>query len=70
MISYVSQLRWLTGLEAAVALNRHPVLIYRWLSDGRIRGRKFGRTWMVSERELTRFKRTQPQRRKRKGSKK
>jgi len=52
--------------QVAERLNRHPVLVRRWLRDGVLKGQKFGPTWMVSNRELARFKRDQPERRRRK----
>jgi excisionase family DNA binding protein len=57
---------WITGLEAARRMGRHPHLVYRWLREGRLRGRKFGgRIWMVSEAELSRFTKREPERRNR-----
>lgn len=56
---------WLTGEEVARRLKRHPDLVYRWLDEKRLKGEKHGGVWFVSERELARFKKDQPERRKR-----
>jgi len=56
---------WMTVDQVAKHLKRHRELIYRWLSEGRLKGKKIGTTWIVSERELARFKKDQPERRKR-----
>lgn len=55
----------LTVPEVAHLLNRNPVDVRRWLREGRLRGEKFGPTWVVTERELERFKRDEPERRQR-----
>jgi excisionase family DNA binding protein len=55
----------LTVPEVARNLSRNPELIRRWIREGRLRGEKFGRDWLVSEREVERFRRAEPQRRKR-----
>ncbi len=52
-----------TAREVAAKLNRNPILVYRWLQDGRLRGEKFGHAWLVSEGELRRFMRQEPGRR-------
>lgn len=54
--------------EAARWLGRNPFLVRRWLREGRLRGEKFGRDWTVTERELERFKRQEPERRERRSS--
>jgi len=51
--------------QVAAKLRRNPHLVRRWLRDGLIKGQKFGPTWMIDERELARFKKDQPERRKR-----
>jgi excisionase family DNA binding protein len=56
---------WMTVAQVARKLKRHPELIYRWLGEDRLKGKKIGATWIVSERELERFKKHQPERRKR-----
>jgi excisionase family DNA binding protein len=52
-----------TAIEAARRLRRHPEVVRRWLREGRIRGEKFGRDWTVTARELERFRRQEPERR-------
>lgn len=47
-------------------LRRNPELIRIWLREGRLRGEKYGPTWVVTERELERFRRDEPERRRRK----
>ncbi len=54
-----------TVAQAAARLNRNRALIYRWLAEGRLRGEKFGYVWLVSERDLRRFLRQPPGRRRR-----
>ncbi len=49
--------------EVAKRLRRNPVLLYRWISEGRIRAQKVGRAVVVDEREVQRFKRHEPERR-------
>ena len=55
--------------EAAKKLGRHPEMVRIWLRDGRIRGEKFGKgkggVWMISEREIARFLKDEPERRNR-----
>lgn len=51
-----------TVTEVAKKLKRSRVLVYRWLTEGRLRGKKYGHAWLVSERDLATFK--QPERRK------
>lgn len=54
----------ITVPEVARRLGRNPQLVRRWMREGRLRGEKFGRDWLVTERELERFRRSEPQRRK------
>lgn len=54
---------WLTVEEAAKRLDRSDQLVRRWLRQGRLRGQLFGRSWMVQEREIARFRRHEPERR-------
>jgi excisionase family DNA binding protein len=58
-------MRLLTVPEAARRLDRNPELIRRWIRERRLGAEKFGRDWLVSERELERFRRVEPQRRRR-----
>jgi len=55
----------MTVAEVAKALRRHPEVIRDWIRDGRLVGHKVGRDWVVTESELARFKKDQPERRKR-----
>jgi excisionase family DNA binding protein len=55
----------MTVAQVAKALRRHPEVIRDWIRDGRLRAQKFGPTWMIDERDLARFKKDQPERRKR-----
>lgn len=50
--------------EAARRLNRNLALVYRWLAEGRLRGEKWGRSWLIRDRDLQRFLRNAPERRK------
>ena len=50
--------------EVARSLRRNSDLVRRWLREGRLRGRKFGRDWFISEGSLAVFKSAQPRRRK------
>ena len=54
--------------EAAERLRRDPKLVYRWLSDGRLRGERFGHAWLVREREIERFRKHEPERREPRGT--
>lgn len=58
-------MKLLTVPEAARRLARNPELVRRWLREGRLRGQKFGRDWLVSERDLDRFRGREPDRRRR-----
>jgi len=51
--------------QVARRLKRHRELIYRWLREGRLKGKKIGTTWIVNEQELARFRKDQPERRRR-----
>lgn len=51
--------------EVAARLRRNRLLVYRWLAEGRLRGERYGYAWLVTERELTRFLRHEPERRSR-----
>ncbi|HAF10380.1 MAG TPA: DNA-binding protein [Chloroflexi bacterium] len=59
----------LTVDQAARRLKRNPNLVRRWLRDGRLRGENIGNgkggVWVITERELERFARNEPERRKR-----
>jgi excisionase family DNA binding protein len=56
----------MTGEQVIRRLKRHPDVVYRWLRSGELKGMKVGRTWLVSEAELVRFRKDPPERRKRK----
>jgi len=49
--------------EVARRLRRSPTLVYRWISEGRLRGQKYGYAVLVEERELARFEKNAPARR-------
>lgn len=49
--------------EVARCMRRSPTLIYRWISEGRLRGQKYGYAVLVEERELARFEKNAPERR-------
>jgi hypothetical protein len=53
--------------QAAAELDRHPELLRRWLNEKkpRLRGEKIAGRWFITVAELNRFRRTQPERRKR-----
>jgi len=55
----------LTVAEASRRLRRHPELVRRWLREGRLRGEQYGREWLIAEREIERFTRAEPERRRR-----
>jgi excisionase family DNA binding protein len=57
----------MTVADVAHRLKRNPYLVYRWLREGRLRGEKFGYSWLITERELRRFIRDEPERRSRAG---
>lgn len=49
--------------EVAERLQRNPVLVYRWIAEGRLRAQKVGYAVVVDERELKRFEKRLPERR-------
>lgn len=49
--------------EAARRLGRSPELVRRWLREGRLVGERFGGVWIVREKALSNFTRSEPQRR-------
>ena len=51
--------------EVARRLGRNPILVRRWLREGRLQGEQFGREWLITARELERFLRNEPERRQR-----
>jgi excisionase family DNA binding protein len=53
----------LTVVQVAERLDRHEKLVYRWISEGRLRGQKYGMAVMVDERDLVRFEKDAPMRR-------
>jgi len=55
----------LTVDAIAAKLGRHPELVRRWLRSGRLKGERLGWSWTITQAELDRFTRTQPQRRRR-----
>lgn len=55
----------LTVVQVAERLERSEALVRRWLRAGVLRGELLGRMWFVTERELERFKRHEPERRQR-----
>jgi len=55
----------MTVAQVAKALRRHPEVIREWVRDGRLRGEKYGPTWMISERDVARFLKDEPERRNR-----
>ena len=57
----------LTVGEAARHLRRNPELVRRWLREGRLKGMRFGQSWVIDQRELARFEHKQPDRRQREG---
>jgi helix-turn-helix protein len=55
----------LTVADVARKLSRNPELVRRWLREGRLRGESFGGVWMIAEHELERFRRNEPEKRRR-----
>jgi excisionase family DNA binding protein len=53
----------LTAEQVAQRLDRHPELVRQWLREGRLRGEKFGHVWVITDRELARFLRSEPTKR-------
>jgi excisionase family DNA binding protein len=54
--------------EVAKRLRRNPELVRRWLREGRLSGEAFGPVWAIDEREVERFRRQGPERRRRRVS--
>jgi excisionase family DNA binding protein len=50
-------LRMLTLAEAAALLNLSPDTLRRQAQRGKLRGQKYGKTWVVSQREVDRYAR-------------
>jgi excisionase family DNA binding protein len=61
--------KYLTVAQVARKLRRSPTLVYRWIAEGRLRGQKLGYAVLVDERDLERFAKDAPERRKRGGTK-
>lgn len=59
----------ITVHEAARRLNRHPILVYRWIAQGRLRAERYVRSLLIPERELERFLKHAPERRRPHGRK-
>jgi excisionase family DNA binding protein len=57
----------LSVAEVARRLKRNPVLVYRWIDEGRLRAQKVGRAVIVDERDVEQFAKQQPERRRRGG---
>jgi excisionase family DNA binding protein len=57
MASAQASVDYVTCQEAAHELGLSPSLIRRYLRDGRIRGRRTGRDWIVPRRAIDLFKR-------------
>jgi len=51
----------LTPQEVADLLRVHLVTVYNWLSSGRLRGRKAGRAWRITESDVNEFMQGQAQ---------
>lgn len=49
----------LTLRQAAAQIGRSPTTLRNQVLAGRLRGRKLGRDWLVSQRELNRYVRQQ-----------
>ncbi len=47
----------MTLIEAATLLGVHPDVLRRQIHRGKLKGRKVGRDWTVSEREVERYRR-------------
>ena len=58
-------LKRLTVDQIAEKLQRHPELVRRWLRSGRLHGERIGWSWTVLPRDLERFRRELPIRRRR-----
>ena len=48
---------YLTVLQAAAIMGRHPGSLYRMLQSGAIAARKHGAVWLIHKQELKRFSR-------------
>jgi excisionase family DNA binding protein len=55
---------FLSVIEVAKRLRRHPELVRAWLRAGRLKGLMFGRSWVIRERDVVDFESRQPVRRK------
>ncbi|TMB79418.1 MAG: helix-turn-helix domain-containing protein [Chloroflexi bacterium] len=64
-LSRLTLVKRLTVEAVAEKLARHPELVRRWLRSGRLRGERVGWSWTVTQTDLDRFVRQQPQRRRR-----
>ena len=53
----------LTVHEAAQRMERNPLLVYRWIGEGRLHAERYVRSLLITERELQRFLKNEPQRR-------
>ncbi len=49
--------------QVAEELHRNSELIRRWLRSDRLKGHKLAGRWFVTRKEISRFKRSEPQRR-------
>lgn len=43
---------WITTAEAVTLSGYHIVTVYKLLSSGKVKGQKWGRSWMVSRSSL------------------
>lgn len=43
---------FLTAKELAEAAEVHVITVLRWLKDGKIKGKKFGKSWRIHKDEL------------------
>jgi excisionase family DNA binding protein len=55
----------MTVAKVAKVLRRHPEVIREWIREGRLKAEKMGPIWVVTDVELARFKKDQPERRNR-----
>ena len=58
-------MKFRTIQQAAEDLERNPELVRRWIREGRLRAEKMGPIWVVTDAELKRFKKSEPERRER-----
>ena len=56
-------MKYLTAEQAAEQLERNPELVRRWIREGRLRAQKMGPIWVVTDDELRRFRKNEPERR-------